>query len=215
MNVAGFTVHILGVAGPSAGGKTTFARAVQSALGGVASVHIRHDDYYRDLAHLPLAERAIQNFDHPDALETDLLVEHLAQLRRGKPVRKPLYDFTRHCRRAEVEVIQPRTVVIVEGILALAIPELRDSFDLRVYVETPADICLARRVLRDVRERGRTIESVVEQYLRFVRPMHEEWVLPSREYADVVVTPEDIEGRAREVAERISVAVNTAQHGSA
>ena len=198
------TIPILGVAGPSASGKSTFARAVRDALGDVACVMISHDDYYRDLSHLPLEERAATNFDHPDALETELLVEHLRALRRGESVEKPQYDFMRHCRRPETEVIGPAAVVIVEGILALAVAALRECLDLRVYVDEAADVCLARRVLRDVRESGRSVEAVVEQYLRFVRPMQEQFVLPSRAYADIVVVlPGELEARAAETAQAV------------
>jgi len=193
--------RVIGIAGPSAGAKTTFAGLVQAALGSVASIHVCHDDYYRDLAHLPVQKRARQNFDHPDALETELLIRHIRLLRQGCSVEKPLYDFALHTRAAETETVAPAPVILVEGILVLAIPALREQFDLRVYVDTPPDICLARRIMRDVQARGRTAESVVRQYLSTVRPMQEEWVLPSRRHAEIVVQEGAIQQEARRVAE--------------
>ncbi len=195
---------IVGVAGPSACGKTTFCRALRDALGAASCLLISHDDYYRDLGHLVLQERERHNFDTPDALETDLLVEHLEQLRSGRCVRKPLYDFTRHRRCEQGETVSPAAVIVVEGILVLACPELRGVCDLRVYMDTPADICLARRVLRDVGERGRSVRFCIDQYLRTVRPMQQEWVVPSAQYAQVVVTAEDDTNGVRRVLDLIS-----------
>ena len=181
---------ILGIAGPSGSGKTTLARAIQGGLAPAPSVLIMHDDYYHDLSDLPLAERAACNFDHPDALESERLIEHLGALRQGEAIYKPRYDFMRHTRTAEVELIAPAPLVIVEGILILADDNLRQCLDVAVYMDTPPDICLARRVLRDVRERGRSLESVIDQYLTTVRPMLAEFVLPSRRHAQVLVTQE-------------------------
>jgi uridine kinase len=183
--------RILGIAGPSAAGKSTFARAVQAAIAPMDSALISHDDYYRDLSHLPLAERAKQNFDDPQALETELLVRHLDALRQGEAIEKPVYDFTQHRRREESEPVAPAAVIIVEGILALADERLRACFDLSVYVGAPLDTCLERRLLRDVRERGRDMQSVIGQWMASVRPMHERFVLPSRAYADTIVTEAD------------------------
>ncbi len=185
--------HVLGIAGPSAGAKSTFAMMLQDVLGETPSLHLAHDDYYRDLAHLPLDERARQNFDSPEALETELLIAHLGELRAGQTVDKPLYDFSQHTRSAQTQRISPAPVVIVEGILVLAIPKLRDEFDWCIYVDTPLDICLARRILRDTKERGRSAESVIDQYLSTVRPMQEQWVIPSREWADIVVVDGELE----------------------
>ena len=197
------TILILGLAGPSAAGKTTFARALQRALGHTSTALISHDDYYADLSRLPFAERCAQNFDHPDAIETELLISHLARLRACEPVSKPVYDFSQHCRAPQTETLHPAPLIIVEGILTLAVPALRDGFDLRVYVEAPPDICLARRLLRDVRKRGRSAESVIEQYLRFVRPMQQEWVVPSRGYADIIVSHEDMDAGVAQAVERL------------
>ena len=147
--------RIVGIAGPSACGKTTFARALQQALGAAHCIIISHDDYYRDLSHLSLGERAEQNFDDPSALETELLAEHLARLRGGQAITKPLYDFSRHNRWERWVEVAPAPVVVVEGILVLAEAAIRASLDIPVYIDTPPDICLARRVLRDVQERGR------------------------------------------------------------
>lgn len=185
-------VYIVGIAGPSACGKTTLARALQCELQPTPSVLLAHDDYYRDLSHLPLDRRAAQDFDDPQALETDLLVAHLQSLRRGESVQRPVYDFTIHTRAHHTKTVAPAPVVILEGIFILALPGLRDACDLRVYVDTPPDICLARRVLRDVQERGRTVQSCIEQYLRSVRPAQEALVLPSRAHADLIATgPQD------------------------
>lgn len=196
--------RIVGIAGPSACGKTTFAHALQEALGAAQCVIISHDDYYRDLSHLSLDERAGHNFDDPSALETELLAEHLARLRSGQAITKPLYDFSRHTRQDRWVEVAPAPVVVVEGILVLAEAALRACLDTCIYLDTPPDICLARRVLRDVQERGRTVAFVIDQYLRTVRPMQQEWVWPSVQYADVVVTPSDFEAGVAEVARRLA-----------
>ncbi len=204
MSAQRLSPFIVGVAGPSACGKTTFCRALRDALGAASCLLISHDDYYRDLGQLSLQERERHNFDTPDALQTDLLVEHLERLRSGAAVYKPLYDFTRHRRREQGETVSPAAAIVVEGILVLACPELRGVCDLRVYMDTPADICLARRVLRDVGERGRSVQFCIDQYLRTVRPMQQEWVLPSARYAQVVVTAEDDTDSVRRVLELIA-----------
>lgn len=186
-------VYIVGIAGPSACGKTTLARALQRQLQPTPSALLAHDDYYRDLSHLPLSRRAAQDFDDPQALETDLLLAHLQALRRGETVQRPAYDFTIHTRVRQTVAVAPAPVVILEGIFILALPALRDACDLRVYVDAPADICLARRILRDVHERGRTVQLCIDQYLRSVRPAQEALVLPSRVHADLIVTgPQDV-----------------------
>lgn len=194
-------VFLVGIAGPSAAGKTTLARALQRELRPMPSVLLAHDDYYRDLSHVAPAERAVLNFDDPQALETELLVAHLEALRRGEAIQRPVYDFALHTRGPQTVAVAPAPVVIVEGIFVLALPQLREAWDLRVYMDTPADLCLARRILRDVEERGRTVQSCIEQYLRFVRPAQEALVWPSRKYADLIATsPQDawrIAGRLR------------------
>ena len=177
---------MIGIAGGSGSGKTTIAGAMIEELGG-DGVLILHDSYYRDLGHLPPEERAASNFDHPDALETDLLVEHLASLMRGEAIEKPLYDFTAHTRRPETERVEPQPVVVVEGVLTLAEPALRALMDLKIYVDTAADLRIMRRLERDINERGRTMDSVFSQYRQTVRPMHTQFVEPSKAYADLVI----------------------------
>ena len=175
------------IAGGSGSGKTSLTRALVAALGPDRSAVLDHDSYYRDLAHLDPRDRAEVNFDHPEALENDLLAEHLAKLRQGQAVQKPTYCFKTHTRTNVAETIQPRPVIVTEGILLLAVPELRDAFDLRVFVDTPPDVRALRRLQRDIVERGRTVQSVVTQYLEFVRPMHERFVEPAKATADLVL----------------------------
>jgi uridine kinase len=184
MRTGPFTVAI---AGGSGSGKTSLTRALVGLLGHADCATLDHDSYYRDLAHLPPATRAATNFDHPDSLESGLLARHLADLRTGRPVERPVYDFARHVRTATTRRVEPRPVIVCEGILLLAVPELRDAFDLRVYLDTPADVRALRRLQRDIVERGRTLESVVHQYLETVRPMHERFVEPARDTADLVL----------------------------
>ena len=178
---------IVGVSGGSGSGKTTVAQTIHDRLGPEKVAYIPHDAYYRDLSHLPPEERARQNFDHPDALDTDLLVEHLHRLRRGEPVEVPVYDFATHTRRPETRRVEPRPIILVEGILVFVEPALRDLMDIKIFVDTDPDIRFIRRLLRDIRERGRTMESVIEQYLSTVRPMHLEFVEPSKRYADIII----------------------------
>lgn len=178
---------IIGVAGGSGSGKTTIAEAIAGKVGPDRSVLIQQDAYYRDLSQLPASERARVNFDHPDSLETELFVEHLRELRSGHPVKRPVYDFAHHVRTGEFEIIEPRPVLIVEGILVLVEPDLRDLMDVRIFVDTDGDLRLARRLERDVAERGRSVKSVLDQYLKTVRPMHLQFVEPSKRYADVVI----------------------------
>jgi uridine kinase len=177
----------LGIAGGSGCGKTTVVGALVSGLAPAEVSIVHHDAYYRDYAHLPPRERARINFDHPDSLETSLLVEHLEALRQGNSVEVPTYDFATHTRRRRTESIHPTPVVIVDGILVLADPDLRSLMDIRIFIDTDPDLRFIRRLQRDVDERGRTHESVVDQYLATVRPMHLEFVEPSKRYADVIV----------------------------
>lgn len=182
------------IAGGSGSGKTSLTRALVGLLGRDQCAVLDHDSYYRDLSHLPMALRAEANFDHPESLESEMLARHIDHLRAGIPVERPVYDFSTHSRRATTTHVEPRPVIVCEGILLLAVPELRDTFDLRVFVDTPADVRALRRVRRDIVERGRTVESVVHQYLESVRPMHERFVEPARATADLVLgwqhTPE-------------------------
>ena len=178
---------IVGVAGGTGSGKTTIAQAIYTTLGPELVAYIPHDAYYYDLSHLPLEERARRNFDHPDSLETSLLVQHLSALRAGQPVEIPIYDFATHTRRQETRRVTPKPIILVEGILVLAEPALRDLMDIKIFVDTDADIRFIRRLVRDINERGRTMESVIEQYLNTVRAMHLEFVEPSKRYADIII----------------------------
>lgn len=178
---------VIGIAGGSGSGKTTVQRSVIHAFGRNRIALLDHDAYYRDLAHLSLDERAAFNFDHPDALETPLMVEHLDRLLAGESVEKPTYDFTTHRRREETERVDPHPVIVVEGILVLAEPALVERMDIKIYVDAPDDVRLIRRIERDLNERGRDIDSVLAQYQRTVRPMHMEFVEPSKRVADVII----------------------------
>ncbi len=178
---------ILGVAGGSGSGKTTVVREIVNALGPEQVAVIHHDSYYRDASHLPLEERTAINYDHPDALETGLLVTHLQRLRHGEAVDVPVYDFTAHVRRTERQHVSPSKVIIVDGLLILWDPALRSLMDIKVFVDTDSDLRFIRRLQRDIRERGRTAESVIRQYIDNVRPMHLEFVEPSKRYADVII----------------------------
>ncbi len=187
---------IIGLAGGTGSGKTTVARALNKIVGEGRIAVLLHDAYYRNLDHLPPAQRAEFNFDHPDALDTDLLIQHIKELKAGNSIEMPIYDFKTHSRTTKTIHIDPEPVIMVEGILIFAEPELRKLFDVKIFVDTDADIRFIRRVQRDVAERGRTVESVINQYLTTVRPMHLEFVEPSKRYADVIIP----EGGFNEVA---------------
>ncbi len=178
---------IIGVAGGTGSGKTTVSQAILDRVGRDRIAYIQHDSYYKDRSYLPPEERAKINFDHPDALETELLVQHLKELRAGHPVEVPVYDFTTHTRTSQTQRVEPRWVILVEGILIFADDALRDMMDVKIYVDTDADIRFIRRLERDITERGRTMRSVIDQYLATVRPMHLEFVEPSKRYADVII----------------------------
>jgi uridine kinase len=181
---ASFTVAL---AGGSGSGKTTLARALCARLGPHRCTLLDHDSYYRDLAHLSAERRAQTNFDHPASLDSELLARHLAELRAGRAIVHPRYDFATHTRCARGERVEPRPFVVCEGILLLAAPELAHAFDLRVFLDVPADVRVLRRLRRDLVERGRTVESVIAQYMTTVRPMHERFVAPARASADLVL----------------------------
>ena len=178
---------VIGVAGGSGSGKTTVVRKIVDSLGLEHVTLLQHDRYYRDRNDLRLEERAALNYDHPDSLETDLLVQHVEALRSGQTVNVPVYDFSRHCRQPDTRPIAPRRAIIVEGILIYTDAALRRLMDVKVFVDTDDDTRFIRRLQRDIAERGRTVQSVIEQYLGTVKPMHLEFVEPSKRYADIIV----------------------------
>jgi uridine kinase len=178
---------IIGVAGGTASGKTTVSQKILDAVGPNQLVYLQHDAYYRDLSHLSLAERQAFNFDHPDSLENELLIAHLRLLLQGQPVQVPKYDFAHYVRTDQLKQIEPRPVILVEGILIFADKAMRELMDLKIYVDTPDDLRFIRRLQRDVLERGRSVDHVIEQYLATVRPMHLEFVEPSKRHADVII----------------------------
>ncbi|MFQ5857327.1 MAG: uridine kinase [Anaerolineae bacterium] len=178
---------VIGVAGGTGSGKTTVAQVILERVGAHRITFLPQDAYYKDLSALPPAQRALMNFDHPDALEMDLMVEQLQKLRNWEPIEMPVYDFTTHTRKSETQRVEPNPVVLVEGILVLADPRLRELMDVKLYVDTDADVRFIRRLSRDIAERGRTMESVINQYMTTVRPMHLEFVEPTKRYADVII----------------------------
>lgn len=177
----------IGVAGGTGSGKSTIAKNLAEGLPAGAAQIIDHDAYYKDLAHLPLAERMKVNFDHPDSLETSLLVQHLERLGDGHGVDVPLYDFATHTRRKETRRVEPTPVIVVEGILVFVEEELRRRLDVKIFVDTDADIRVFRRIRRDLEQRGRSFQSIRDQYYESVRPMHLQFVEPSKRWADVIV----------------------------
>ncbi|HYU24306.1 MAG TPA: uridine kinase [Thermoanaerobaculia bacterium] len=181
------TPVIIGIAGGTGSGKTTVAQAIYDRVGRDRIEWISHDSYYRNFDGLPPEERARINFDHPDSLETELLTRHLDVLMKGSSVEVPVYDFATHSRKTDTQRAEPRKVIIVEGILVLAEPELRKRIDIKLFVDTPADIRFVRRLVRDIESRGRSLTSVVDQYMTTVRPMHEEFVEPSKRHADLII----------------------------
>jgi len=192
----------IGVAGGTGSGKTTVAEAILRRVGFQHIAFLQHDAYYKDQGHLAPEERAKVNYDHPDSLDNELLIEHLKALQAWQPIEVPIYDFTTHTRTSKTRRVEPQPVILVEGILIFAVPELRELMDVKIYVDTDADIRFIRRLQRDIAERGRTMESVIEQYLATVRPMHLEFVEPSKRYADVIIP----EGGFNEVAMDMVVA---------
>lgn len=178
---------IVGICGGTGSGKTTVANRILESVSADEVVFIQQDLYYRDLKDMPLDYRNAANFDHPDALDNDLLVNHLKKLKLGEPVELPIYDFRTHSRLPSTTRVQPKRIVIVEGILIFAEPRLLEQMDVKVFVDTPDDIRFIRRLRRDIAERGRTLDSVVEQYMATVRPMHMQFVEPSKRFADVII----------------------------
>ena len=188
---------IIGIAGGSASGKTSLAKRLLKAFEETNSVLIlRQDDYYKDQTYMTMAERLKVNYDHPLAFDNDLLAQHLQELREGKSIEKPTYDFIQYTRAKTTETIKPSEVIVVEGLFVLEDAQIRKNLDIKIFVDTPADVRFIRRLTRDVRDRGRTLENVVAQYLNTVRLMHEQFIEPSKRYADVIIP----EGGKNEVA---------------
>ncbi len=177
----------IGIAGGTGSGKTTVAQTILGDVPEGSVAYIAHDAYYKDLPDLPPIQRETLNFDHPDSLDTPLLIEHLRELRAGRSIAMPVYDFTTFARRTDTREVSPRRILLVEGILIFVDPELRSLLDIKIFVDTDPDLRFIRRLQRDIAERGRTIESVIHQYLTTVRPMHLEFVEPSKRYADVII----------------------------
>lgn len=178
---------VIGLAGGSGSGKTTVAQVILQRVGRDRIAFLQHDSYYKDLSGLPPTQRADVNFDHPDSLETDLLIEHIVALRNGEAVEVPIYDFSTDRRTGKTFTVHPCRVIMVEGILIFAEPALRKLFDVKIFVDTDADLRFIRRLERDLSERGRSTSSVIEQYIHTVRPMHLDFVEPSKRYADVII----------------------------
>ena len=186
--------YVVGIAGGTGSGKTTLAQKLADAMPAGRCALIEHDAYYHDLSHLPPDQRAGVNFDHPSALDSGLLVDQLRQLRDGTPVEVPIYDFATHTRRRDTRTVRAARVIIVEGILVFSEPALRDQMDIKIFVDTDADIRLMRRIRRDLEHRGRTFQSIRDQYYATVRPMHLEYVEPTKRWADLIL-PEGGENR--------------------
>lgn len=178
---------VIGIAGASGSGKTTVAQEILNRVGADRIAYLQHDSYYKDLSLLPSTQREEVNFDHPNSLETELLIQHIASLRDLKPIEVPIYDFTTDSRTDKTFTVQPRNVILVEGILIFVEPELRKLFDVKIFVDTDADVRLIRRIQRDIHERNRSIDSVIHQYQKTVRPMQLEFVEPSKRYADIII----------------------------
>jgi len=179
-------IMVIGIAGGTGSGKTTFTKRLIQRFGTEVSI-VHHDNYYKAHHDMPFEQRASLNYDHPNAFDTELLVEHLKKLRRGESIQCPVYDYSIHDRTDKTITIKPTRVIVVEGILIFASRELCQLMDVKIFVETDADVRILRRIVRDVRDRGRSLESVIDQYLNTVKPMHEQFVEPSKRYADVII----------------------------
>jgi uridine kinase len=178
---------IIGICGGTGSGKTTIARKIVESVGRENVILVEQDSYYRDLADVPLDERRQANFDHPDAINSELLVEHLMDIKNGIPTKIPIYDFATHTRKEEKQHIEPKQVIIIEGILIFALPHVLELIDVKVFIDTPDDIRLLRRIKRDIHERGRTLEQTLIQYEKTIRPMHYEFVEASKSFADIII----------------------------
>ena len=190
---------LVGIAGGTGSGKTTLANTLIDTLDEENTIFIPHDNYYKDRSHLPFAEREKVNYDHPDAFETELLISHLKKIKKGKKIKMPQYDYSTHTRKEKTIEVKPKPLIIVEGILVLADEKLRNLFDIKLFVDTDADIRILRRLKRDINDRNRSFESVYEQYLATVKPMHEAFVEPSKSHADIIIP----EGGMNDVANNL------------
>lgn len=178
---------LIGITGGTGSGKSTVSKEICRKFDKDLIVMIEQDSYYRDQSHLSIEERVKTNYDHPNAFDTELLVEHLRELSNWNKIEKPIYDFELHNRKKETEIVEPTEIIIVEGILVLEEKEIRDLLDIKIYVDTDADVRIIRRLVRDINERGRTLDSVINQYLNVVRPMHMQFIEPSKRYADIII----------------------------
>jgi uridine kinase len=178
---------VIGIAGGSGSGKTTVAQEILARVGAEHIAFLPHDAYYKDFGDLSFSQRAVINFDHPDSLETSLLIEHIKELKSGNSIELPIYDFKTHSRTSKAIPVEPQPIILVDGILIFAEPQLRKMFDVKIFVDADADLRFIRRMQRDINERGRTVNSVIDQYQRTVRPMHRDFVEPSKRYADVII----------------------------
>ncbi|MBU8879486.1 uridine kinase [Bacillus sp. FJAT-29790] len=178
---------VIGVAGGSGSGKTSVTKSIYDQFKGHSILMLEQDYYYKDQTHLPFEERLKTNYDHPLAFDNDLLIEHIEELLRYNPVNKPVYDYAVHTRSDEVIAVEPKDVIILEGILVLEDERLRDLMDIKLFVDTDADLRIIRRLFRDIKERGRTMDSVIDQYLNVVRPMHNQFIEPTKRYADIII----------------------------
>ena len=193
---------LIGITGGTGSGKSTIAKEIYQKFNEDCIAMIEQDSYYKDQSHLSMEERTKTNYDHPNAFDTSLLVEHLKMLLSSEAIEKPIYDFELHNRKEETIRVEPREIIIVEGILILQSKEVRDLLDIKIYVDTDADVRIIRRILRDINERGRTVDSVINQYLNVVRPMHMQFTEPTKSYADIIIP----EGGQNKVAIDIMVA---------
>lgn len=193
---------IIGIAGGTGSGKSTVAQEIYSSLPEESISVIEQDNYYKDQSHLSFEERTKTNYDHPDAFDTALLLEHLKKLSQGEAIDKPIYDFANHTRKKETVRVEPKDIVVLEGIMILVEPEIRNILDIKIFVDTDADVRIIRRIKRDIKERGRTLDSVIDQYINVVRPMHLQFVEPTKRYADIIIP----EGGYNKVAIDIMIA---------
>ena len=202
---------LIGIAGGSGSGKTYAANSIAESLGSDKAVIIQEDSYYKDLSALPCDERAATNFDHPEAFDHDLLANHLSQLLNGETISQPIYDYTLHLRLKETKAVRPSDVIILEGILIFNKAQLRELMDFSVFIDTALDICFIRRLRRDIAERGRTVDSVIRQYDRTVRPMYLRFIEPSKRYADMLISGEEKDASAVDI---LTVKIDTLLHDS-